>query len=102
MVLCHHAGRERIRAPLGEATIPPLADLVREYQQAAAWVRPARVVAVALNTLGLEAAAAREAVAAAARETGLPASDPVRFGAGPLAEAVIAARAAGRDHATAP
>ena len=101
MVLCHHAGREALRrtAP-GEATVPPLPVLVREYEQAAAWVSPARVVAVALNTLGLEPSAARQAVAEASRDTGLPAADPVRFGAGAIAEAVIAARAARRPAAT--
>jgi uncharacterized NAD-dependent epimerase/dehydratase family protein len=105
MVLCHHAGREGLRrAPEGEAIIPPLAELVQEYQQAAAWLAPGRVVAVALNTLGLDEAAARAAVAAAARDTGLAATDPVRFGAGPIAAAVIAMGTVGAsrgDHATA-
>ncbi len=106
MVLCHHSGRGAIRrtgrpGEPAEVVIPPLDRLVREYEETAAWVAPAKVVAVALNTLGLDEAAARAAVAAAARETGLPATDPVRFGAGPLADAVVAAHAAWRDHATA-
>jgi uncharacterized NAD-dependent epimerase/dehydratase family protein len=82
--------------------IPPLAELVREYEQAAAWVSPARVAGVALNTLGLDEAAARQAVADAARETGLSATDPVRFGAGPIAAALEQALAERRRHATAP
>jgi uncharacterized NAD-dependent epimerase/dehydratase family protein len=119
MVLCHQCGRESIRrtggrgAPgrdaatspvpdgIGEVVIPPLARLVREYEETAAWVTPARVVAVALNTRDLDEGGARAAVVEAARETGLAACDPVRFGAGPLAEAVLAARAARRGHATA-
>jgi uncharacterized NAD-dependent epimerase/dehydratase family protein len=84
-----------------DVIIPSLAQLVREYEAAAAWVHPARVVGVALNTRDLDEGAAREAVAAAARETGLPASDPVRFGAGALADAVIATHADRRRHATA-
>jgi uncharacterized NAD-dependent epimerase/dehydratase family protein len=99
MVLCHQSGREAIRR--ADLVIPPLARLVREYEETAAWVSPSRVLAVALNTLGLDEPEARAAVAAAGRETGLVASDPVRFGAGPLAEALLAARAARRAHAPA-
>ena len=119
MVLCHQCGRESIRrtggrgargpdaatAPhpgdAGEVVIPALGQLVREYEETAAWVSPARVVAVALNTRDLDERGARAALVEAAAETGLAASDPVRFGAGPLAEAVLTARAARRGHATA-
>ena len=115
LVLCHPSARASMRAPrrAGRAAatgepepvtpiIPPLAELVREYEQAAAWVSPARVAGVALNTLGLDEAAARRAVADAARETGRPATDPVRFGAGPIAAALEQALAERRRHATAP
>ncbi|MBI1797047.1 MAG: DUF1611 domain-containing protein [Candidatus Eisenbacteria bacterium] len=109
MVLCHASARDRVRvggrsgAPglTGGPAVPPLAELVRVYEQAAAWVRPAPVVAIALNTLGLDEGAARAAVAAAARETGLPAGDPVRFGAEPIAAAVLDHLNARRRHATA-
>jgi uncharacterized NAD-dependent epimerase/dehydratase family protein len=108
-VLCHHSGRETIRAPRlrtaappsGEPFIPPLPEIVREYEQAAAWVRPAPVAGIALNTLGLDEGAAREAVAAAARETGLATCDPVRSGAGTLADALLERLEARRRHATA-
>ena len=106
LVLCHQAGRDHIRVgrradPGGleaEASwpIPPLADLVTAYETAAGWLRPAPVIAVALNTLGLEEDAARAACERAARATGLAVSDPVRFGAAPLAAAVIAAAGARR------
>ena len=56
--------------------------------------RPARVAAVALNTRSLGEAEARAAVAAAEEETGLPADDPVRFGAAKLVDAVLAADSA--------
>jgi uncharacterized NAD-dependent epimerase/dehydratase family protein len=106
MVLCHQSGRGSIRrtggaGEDGEVIIPSLGQLVREYEETAAWVSPARVVAVALNTRDLDERAAREAVAAAECATGLVASDPVRFGAGPIAEAVLAAHAARRRHAPA-
>ncbi|HEY6866865.1 MAG TPA: DUF1611 domain-containing protein [Candidatus Eisenbacteria bacterium] len=99
LVLCHQAGREAIRLT-GSAEvwpIPPLSELVRINEGAAAWVSPTRVVGIALNTLGMDEAAARAACERAGRETGLPATDPVRFGAESLAEAVraLAARRSG-------
>jgi uncharacterized NAD-dependent epimerase/dehydratase family protein len=84
----------------GDPVIPPLAELVRVYEQAAAWIHPARVVAVALNTQALEPAAAREAVRRAGRETGLPACDPVRDGAAALADAVMTREATRSGHAS--
>ena len=53
--------------------------------------RPARVAAVALNTWALGDEDARAAIEAAEIETGLPADDPVRFGAAKLVDAVLAA-----------
>jgi uncharacterized NAD-dependent epimerase/dehydratase family protein len=105
MVLCHEAGRENVRRPgaspedaLAEPIIPPLPELIEAYERAAAWVRPSRVVGVALNTRELTEPDARRAVERASRETGLPAADPVRFGADTIVEAVAACR--GRDRAT--
>jgi len=51
--------------------------------------RPAAVLAIGLNTRHLDADAARAAVAAAEDETGLPADDPVRFGAAKLVDALL-------------
>ena len=52
--------------------------------------RPSPVAAIALNTRGMDEDDARRAVAEAEQETGLPADDPVRFGAGKLVDAVLA------------
>jgi uncharacterized NAD-dependent epimerase/dehydratase family protein len=89
LVLCHLAGAEEIEGCLGHR-IPPLRDLVDLHERLALPARPASVAAVALNTLGLTEKVAREAIAAAARETGLPADDPVRFGADRVLDAVLA------------
>ena len=51
-------------------------------------VHPTRVIGISLNTYDLSDEAARRACDAAARETGLPATDPVRFDATPLLDAV--------------
>jgi uncharacterized NAD-dependent epimerase/dehydratase family protein len=92
LVLCHEAGRTHVEgAGGGPHPIPPLRDLVELHERFALPARPARVAAVALNTHALDDAAARAAVEAAEEETGLPADDPVRFGAAKLVDAVLAA-----------
>ncbi len=90
LVLCHQAGRTHIEgAGGGPHPIPPLSELVELHERLALPVRPAKVAAVALNTRLLDEAAARAAIAAAEEETGLPADDPVRFGAAKLTDAVL-------------
>jgi uncharacterized NAD-dependent epimerase/dehydratase family protein len=89
-VLCHLVGQRFVnddeRFPM-----PSLASLVELHERMSLLARPARVAAVALNTRPLDDAEAREAVAAAEAETGLPAADPVRFGAAGLLDAVLTA-----------
>jgi D-glutamate N-acetyltransferase len=92
LVLCHEIGRTEIEgAGGGPHPIPPLSELVELHERFALPARPARVAAVALNTRALGEEEARAAVAAAEEETGLPADDPVRFGAARLVDAVLAA-----------
>jgi len=92
LVLCHEAGRTQIEgAGGGPHPIPPLRELVELHERLALPARPARVAAVALNTSVLGEEEARAAIAAAEEETGLPADDPVRFGAARLVDAVLAA-----------
>ena len=92
LVLCHEAGRTEIEgAGGGPHPIPPLRDLVELHERLALPARAARVAAVALNTRDLDEAGARAAVEAAEKETGLPADDPVRFGAAKLVDAVLEA-----------
>jgi uncharacterized NAD-dependent epimerase/dehydratase family protein len=88
LLLCHKAGATEIEGVSGHP-IPPLSDLVKLYEALALPARPARVAAIALNTAELSDDAARRAVAEAEEVTGLPADDPVRFGPGPLLEAVL-------------
>jgi len=93
LVLCHQAGHTEIEgAGGGSHRISPLSELVELHERLALPARPARVAAVALNTSRLDESGARAAVEAAERETGLPADDPVRFGAGRLLDAVLAAQ----------
>ena len=87
LILCHQPSRTQIRGyPID---IRPLDQIVRDYEIATAWVKPAHVVGVALNTYDLDEAAARAAIADAERVTGLPAADPVRFGPARLLDALV-------------
>ena len=91
LVLCHEVGHDEIEgAGGGPHRIPPLAELVDLHERLALPARRARVAAVALNTRRVGEEDARAAIAAAEKETGLPADDPVRFGASRLVDAVLA------------
>ena len=91
-VLCHQAGATEIDGWPGHA-LPSLADLVTLHETISLPRRKARVACIALNTRELASDdEAQAAIAAAAAETGLPADDPVRFGADRLLDAVLDSR----------
>ena len=98
MVLCHQPSRRTIHRNAW-VRIPPLAELVAMHEAAVRPLRPAPVIAIALNTFDLSDDEARAAIAAAAVETGLPATDPVRFDPAPVAAAVERFHAARRPAA---
>ena len=89
-VLCHAAGATEIEGCPGHP-IPPLPDLVELHESIALPARKAKVACVALNTARISGDdEARTAIADVAEETGLPADDPVRFGAQRLLDAILA------------
>jgi uncharacterized NAD-dependent epimerase/dehydratase family protein len=88
-VLCHELGRETVEGDATHSPIPTLAELVDLHERMSLKLRPARVACIALNTMGAADAEARHAIAAAEAETGLPADDPVRYGASKLLDAVL-------------
>jgi uncharacterized NAD-dependent epimerase/dehydratase family protein len=92
-VLCHEVGRTVTEGDPTASPLPSLAELIDLHERMSLKKRPARVVAIALNTSPVGEDEARATIAAAEQETGLPADDPVRFGAGRLLEAVLNARA---------
>jgi uncharacterized NAD-dependent epimerase/dehydratase family protein len=87
-VLCHMAGETVVDGD-SRFPIPPLGELVALHERMSLLARPAPVLAVALNTRELDEEEARRAVAEAEAETGLPADDPVRFGAAKLVDALV-------------
>ncbi|MBX9772634.1 MAG: DUF1611 domain-containing protein [Candidatus Obscuribacterales bacterium] len=86
MILCHKPTREVDTAGFKLWTLSKLIPL---YEQIAACMRPSKVVGIALNTYGMDDKAAAKAIADAEAETGLPATDPVRFGSDKLFDAIL-------------
>ena len=86
LVLCHQPTRREVRNC--RVRIPPLSRLVELYRGAAPGIKEFPVLGIALNTFDLGEEAALKAVESARGETGLPAADPVRFGADALVEPI--------------
>jgi uncharacterized NAD-dependent epimerase/dehydratase family protein len=91
-VLCHEVGRTMVEGDPTESPLVSLSELVELHERLSLKRRPAKVACIALNTSQVSEGGAREAIAVAEEETGLPADDPVRFGAGKLLDAVLNAR----------
>jgi uncharacterized NAD-dependent epimerase/dehydratase family protein len=90
MILCHEAGRQTVRG-LPERELPGIAQSIAMHEACARLTNPAaRAVAISVNTAGMDDAAAQAAIDHIAQEHGLPTTDPVRFGAAVLADAVLA------------
>lgn len=87
MIMVHQPGLEYISGY--SVRIPPLDDLVRIYESAAAWVKPAAVVGIAMNTRELSPLETDRAIAEAEAVTGLPCTDPVKFGGDKLVRALL-------------
>ena len=89
-VLCHRAGALEIEGCPGHP-IPPLPELIELHERISLSRRHAEVACLALNTAEIESDDdARAAIESVASETGLPADDPVRFGAAHLLDAILA------------
>jgi uncharacterized NAD-dependent epimerase/dehydratase family protein len=86
LILCADALEEKI---MGLTPRPEPARVIRLYEEVVALVKPAPVVAVSVNTKGLEDKEAEEFISRISDETGLPAVDPFRGSMAPILEAVI-------------
>jgi uncharacterized NAD-dependent epimerase/dehydratase family protein len=92
LVLCARAGQTSLwRLP--EVPIPPLVQLTRLYEEVAEacglFPRP-RTAAICLNTWHMGDEEAADWVRRVEEDTGLPTTDPVRFGAGRALDAILA------------
>lgn len=91
LVLVHRAGQTHIRR-FEHVAIPPLREVVQLYETiatAGGAFTPTRVAAIALNTAHLSRLEAEQAIAQIQTETELPCTDPVRFGAELVLDAIL-------------
>jgi len=90
MIFCHKAGTTKIEG-YTDCPYPPLKRMIELNEDTVGWVRPERpckVAGLSIVTHGLSDEQARDAIKQAADETGLPATDPLRYGVGVLMDAL--------------
>ncbi|GLK75828.1 hypothetical protein GCM10008171_10820 [Methylopila jiangsuensis] len=88
-VVCHEPTRTTMRGVAHP--LPSIGQVIEATVAAGRLTNPdIRCVGIAVNTAALDETAARAALDAAAAAHGLPASDPVRFGVGPIVDRLIA------------
>ncbi len=102
MILCHKVGGNNVGGDKHirggyPVEIPAMPALIQLYETAAQWAKDpnkprARVVGIAVNTSALSETEAVHILSQYKAETGLPVTDPVRYGAAALVEALIAER----------
>jgi uncharacterized NAD-dependent epimerase/dehydratase family protein len=94
-VLCHEVGRTITEGDPTGSPIVAFRELIDLHERMSLKLRPAKVACICLNTSMVSEDDARAAIEVAEKETGLPADDPVRFGAGKLLQAVLTRRRLG-------
>ena len=91
LVFCHRLGLERTK--VWNTPIRPLSQLIRLNEDLTVFERPAKVVAVSINSAGFSDAEYEQEVRGLESELGLPVSDPCRRGAAKIVDALQAYRA---------
>lgn len=88
LVFCHRLGLERTK--VWNTPLRPIPELIRLNEQLTVFERPAKVVAISVNSAGFSDADYRAQARQLEDETGLPVVDPCRDGAGILVDALQA------------
>ena len=91
LILVHRAGQTHIRnhPAIPTPSLPEAIALYEAIARAGGGFTSAKVVGIALNTHGLDDAAANQAIADTKTITGLPVTDVIRLGAAPLLDAIL-------------
>lgn len=86
MVLCHVPSRKKLRYT--DIDILDYKTMIRMHEEISSIVNKTKVVGISLNCFDLTDAQAMDAIKKAEDETGLPATDPVKFGSEKTIKAV--------------
>ena len=86
MIFCHQPSRKQVARYT--VPLPSLSDMIKQYEMLTAPIKPAKVIGIALNCFDLSEGESYEAINAVETETGLPATDVVKFGAEKLVDAI--------------
>jgi uncharacterized NAD-dependent epimerase/dehydratase family protein len=89
MIMCTQPSRTHVHG-VSWMKLPSVQEMIALYEAAARPLRESPVIAVALNTFDMSDGDARAAIELVKKETGLPATDPVRFHAQPITDAIEA------------
>lgn len=87
-LFCHASSPVAIEPEYG-ITPPSMTEMIALHEHVVRHTRPAKVRGIAVNTSTAGDAEARAQCDALAAETKLPVTDVIRYGAGPLAEALM-------------
>ena len=68
--------------------IPPLPEIIKLHEEVAKPVKPCKVTGICLNTQELPEEEAKQEIEKVEAQTGLPVTDPVRFGCKGLVRAL--------------
>lgn len=87
IVICHEPTRSRMRGV--QHPLPSIADVIDLTIRTGRLTNPdIRAVGIAINTEALSEEEAKAVLEKASTEHGLPASDPIRFGVGPIVDEI--------------
>ena len=90
LVLCHDPARTHIEY-LPAYAIPDLRDCIALYLQLGGLTSPGiRCAGISLNTAGMAPEERRRCLDEVQQRTGLPATDPIAIGVGPIVDALLA------------
>jgi len=88
MILCHAADRKKLRYT--NIDIPDLKKVISYYEETASIVKPAKILAMSLNTHSLDLQSSLDLIKHYEAYLNMPVTDPIKFGATKLLDAIKA------------